>query len=101
MRVVDELTRHARVDHAVGEGDRVIAVPVVALVGTAIGLAAHVDLHERALELGLLRLLQQPFVVLGHHGDGAAVHRARARSSSRESLWSHHKEHLTLAVEAM
>ena len=58
MSVVDELTRHARADHAVGEGDRVITVAVVALVGTAIGLAAHVDLHERALELGLLRLLK-------------------------------------------
>jgi len=42
--VMDELAAHASVDHPVGEGNRVVAVAVAALVAAAVGLASHVDL---------------------------------------------------------
>mmetsp|Transcript_84386 Transcript_84386/g.217327 ORF Transcript_84386/g.217327 Transcript_84386/m.217327 type:complete len:295 (-) Transcript_84386:103-987(-) len=86
MRVVDQLARHARADHAVAEGDGVVAVPVGALVGATKRLAAHVDLHKRALELGLSRLGQQAKVILRNLLQLRDVHRACGVAGSSRRL---------------
>ena len=54
---------------AIGKGDGVVAVPVAALVRAPVGLAAHIDLREGHLVLGILRLRPQAQVVLGWVGD--------------------------------
>jgi len=74
VHVVDELAAHARIDHAVGDGDRVVAVAVGALVRAAVGSATHVDLGKDALELRALGLRQQAKVVLGHPRERRDVH---------------------------
>ena len=64
VHVVDQLAAHARVDHAVREWNRVVAVPVAALVAPAVWSRPDVDPHKRRLELRLSRLRKQAQVVL-------------------------------------
>ena len=62
--VVDRLAAAPRVDDAVGDRDRVVAVAVRALVRPAELLPCHVDLHQRELEFWCLWLRSRDGVCL-------------------------------------
>ena len=64
VHVVDQLAPHACVAHAVRERNRVVAVPVAALVAPAERSRPDVDPHKRCLEQRLRGLRKQPEIVL-------------------------------------
>ena len=52
MEVLDDVARTARLHNAVGDGDRVDAVAIGALVGAAILGARDVELDDAGLDFG-------------------------------------------------
>ena len=85
VHVVDQLTAHASIDHAIGHRDGVITMTIVALVRTSVRLGTDIDLTQSSLELRSGRLVQQALVVLGNHGEGAAINRSRASHGNAET----------------
>mmetsp|Transcript_14302 Transcript_14302/g.37103 ORF Transcript_14302/g.37103 Transcript_14302/m.37103 type:complete len:260 (+) Transcript_14302:1391-2170(+) len=61
----DKVARATSVDHAVGDGDRVDAVAIGALVGATVLGARHLELHNAQLVLGVRRGRLKRVVALG------------------------------------
>ena len=61
--IVDQLAAHARCDHAIGNGNRVIAMTTVALVGSSKRLGRHIDLDQCGLVLWLQWLRQESHII--------------------------------------
>mmetsp|Transcript_67028 Transcript_67028/g.145713 ORF Transcript_67028/g.145713 Transcript_67028/m.145713 type:complete len:566 (-) Transcript_67028:48-1745(-) len=83
--IVQQLAAHVGSDHAVGDGDAVVAVAAVALVGAAEGLRVDVDLHQGRLVLGVRGLRQEADIVdLCHLREAGDVHQGRVAASGAQ-----------------
>mmetsp|Transcript_144935 Transcript_144935/g.464486 ORF Transcript_144935/g.464486 Transcript_144935/m.464486 type:complete len:242 (+) Transcript_144935:905-1630(+) len=83
--VVQQLAAHARCDHAVGNGNAVVAVASRTLVRATEWLRGHVNLHQRCFVLGIRGLGKQTHVIRPRH-----LHEARDVHQGRLSTMARH-----------
>mmetsp|Transcript_92209 Transcript_92209/g.238761 ORF Transcript_92209/g.238761 Transcript_92209/m.238761 type:complete len:246 (-) Transcript_92209:86-823(-) len=96
--VVNQLAAHARLDHAVREGDGIVAMAIGALVRTTIRLAAHIDLSKCTHKFRLRWLRQQAKIILGNPGNRCHADGGKGRSADDADCFLPHDFAITLSL---